>query len=374
MHSFWNLTHVDLGVQTDHVLTFDLPMLKGMDWNSDQIIGHYRDILRSIQSTTGVESAAAVTGMPLEGTGFGMPFTIAGRPGFTDPSQRPVAGFQMITQDYFRTFGIRVVKGRAITDEDSAGSPNVAMVNEEFVRRFFPGQDPIGQRLMVEQLIPGVQKLGPAQPWQIVGVFHDVRGGSFDRPHAEIDVPFFQLPWTTAGFGVRTAGDPAAMTRTIAAAVNSVDATAALDNLETMDQIRDDDVSPNRFTMLLFACFAVIALALAAVGIYGVMAFVVGQRGHEIGIRMALGASRQSVVQLILLEGLTLAGVGLVFGFGGAYLVGRAMQSTLYGVGSLDLLAFSAVAAVLLCAALVACYLPARRAAAVEPMQALRTE
>ena len=374
IHSFYNVTRVDLGVKTDHVLTFGLPVLKGQTLNADQLTGYYQDVLRSVQSTTGVQSAAAVVGLPLQGTGFGMPFTIAGQPAFTDPSQRPLSGFQMVTPDYFKTFGIRVVKGRGFVPQDNAQAMHVAMVNEEFVRKYFPGKDPIGQRLMVEQLIPGVQKLGPYQSWEIVGVFHNVRGGSFRTDFPEIDIPFYQIPWDSASIGVRTSGDPAAMSRTIAAAVHAVAPNVALQQTKTLDQIRDDALSGDRFTLLLYVGFAVIALLLAGIGIYGVMAFAVGQRGHEIGVRMALGASRASVVRMILREGLMLACTGLLLGLGGAYFVGRAMRSTLYGVGTIDLSAFCAVGAILMFAAMVACYFPARRAAAVEPMRALRTE
>jgi putative ABC transport system permease protein len=374
MHSFWNLAHVDLGVRVDHVLTFDLPMLKGKDTQPDQIVGYYQQILRSVQSAVGVESASEVVGLPLEGTNFGMPFTIDGQPAFADPSQRPGAGFQMITPDYFKTFGIRVVRGRTFTEADNAASLKVAMVNEEFVKRNFPDKNPIGQRVMVEQLVPGVTKLGPYQGWEIVGVFHDVRGGGFRRQRPEIDVPFAQSPWVDVNFGVRTAGAPEAMTRTIAAAVHAVDPAVALSQVKTLEQVRDEDMSGDRFTLLLYVSFAVIALALAAVGIYGVMAFAVGQREHEIGVRMALGASRGHVVRMILREGATLAGIGLILGFGGAYLVGRAMASTLYGVGAIDVSAFCAVGALLLASALLASYFPARRAARIAPMIALRTE
>lgn len=374
IHSFYNYNHIDLGVETDHTLVFGLPTAKEADLNSDQLVGRYRDILKSIEGATGVQSAAAVTGLPLEGTNFGMAFTIEGAPAFADPSQRPACGFQMITPDYFKTFGIRVVKGRAFTDDDNAGAIHVAMVNEEFVRHYFPGKNAIGQRLFVEQLIPGVQKLGPPQPWQIVGVFHDVKGGSWARQRPEIDVPFYQIPWVNASIGVRTSADPLAMTRTIAAAINRVDPNAPMARPETMDQIRDEGLSGGRFTLFLYVSFAVIALLLACVGIYGVMAFAVGQRSHEIGIRMALGASRGGVVRMVLREGLILAATGLLVGFGGAYLVGRAMRSTLYGVGTVDVPAFCAVGTLLLIAAMVACYIPARRAARVEPMRALRTE
>jgi len=302
-----------------------------------------------------------------------MPFTV-GSATYTDPSQRPNSGFQMISPDYFNTFGIRLVRGRAFTDADNAQGMKVAIVNEEFVKENLKGQDPIGQRINVEQIIPGVAKLGPYQAWQIVGVIHDVRGGNFSRERAQMYVPFDQSPWVDASFGVRTAGDPETMKRTVTAAIHSVDPVIALSEMKTLDQVRDEALSGNRFSLLLYVSFAAIALALAAVGIYGVMAFAVSQRSHEIGIRMALGASRDRVVRMILREGAMLAGAGLLLGLGGAYFVGRAMQSTLYGVGAIDLTAFSAVGAVLLIAALVACYFPARRAARIEPMRALRIE
>jgi putative ABC transport system permease protein len=374
IHSFWNLNQVDLGIQTEHILTFGLPMNKGMNFNSEQIVAYYQQIIRSIESAPGVESASGATGMPLRGPGFGMPFTIKGQAEFTDPSQRPGAGFGMVSPDYFKTFGIRLVNGRFFSEADNAGSLGVAVVNEQFVRHYMPNKNPIGQVLNIEQIIPGVQKLGPYQAWQIVGVYHDVRGGSFDHQREEILVPFYQSPWVAIAVGVRTAGDPAAMTKTIAAAVHSIDPTLALADVRTMDQIRDEDLSGDRFGLLLYVSFGIIALTLAAVGIYGVMAFTVGQRSQEIGVRMALGAGRDRVLRMVLQEGALLAGAGMLLGLGGAYLVGRAMRSTLYGVGTFDLAAFSSVGALLLLTALIASYFPARRAASIDPMQALRIE
>jgi len=374
MHSFWNLAHIDLGVQTDHILTFGLPMNKDMNYTGEQITGYYQQIVRSIESTTGVESASASTGLPLEGPGFGMPFTISGQPQFADRSQRPTAGFGMVTPDYFKTFGVHLVKGRFLAEDDNAGSLHVAVVNEQLVRHYFPGKDPIGQVLNVEQILPGVTKLGPEQPWLIVGVYHDVRGGGFERQREEILIPFSQSPWPFVEVAVRTALDPEAMTKTLAAAVHSVDPNVALADVRSLDQIRDEDLSGERFSLVLYASFALIALVLAAIGIYGVMAFAVGQREHEIGLRMALGASRDRVVRMVLREGAILAGIGLALGWVGAYFVGRAMKSTLYNVGAIDLSAFFTVGAILFAAALIASYVPARRAAAVEPMRALRTE
>ena len=374
MHSFWNLNHVDLGVQTDHILTFGLPMNKGLDYKPDQVIAYYQQIIRSIESAPGIQSATAATGMPLRGAGFGMPLTIKGQKDAADPSQRPSAGFGMVTPDYFKTYGVRLEKGRFFSDADNAASARVAVVNEQFAHHYLPNQNPIGQILNVEQIIPGVQKLGPYQSWEIVGVYHDVRGGNFQRTREEILVPFYQSSWIDVEVGVRTAGNPAAMTKTISAAVHKVDPTLALSQIRTLDQIRDEDLSGERFSLLLYASFAVIALSLAAVGIYGVMAFSVGERRHEIGVRMALGASRERVVRMVLREGIVLAAVGLVLGLVGAYFVGRAMRSTLFGVGAIDVTAFCAVGSILIASALVACFFPARRAAAVEPMKALRIE
>ncbi len=374
MHNFWNLNQVDLGVCVDHVLTFDLPMNKGMNWPAEKITSYYEQIVRSVQQAPGVQSASAVTGLPLRGSGFGMSVAIVGQHDLSDMSQWPNSGFQMITPEYFKTFGIRLVRGREFTDADNAQTPRVTMVNEEFVRRYLSGKEPIGQHVAVQQIIPGVEQMGAPQQWEIVGVFHDVRGGGWDHQRPEMDVPFAQSPWIDLNFGVRTTGDPAAMTKTVAAAVHAVDPTLALSYVRTLDQVRDEDLAGDRFGLLLFGFFSAVALALAAIGIYGVMAFAVGQRSHEIGLRMALGATRSGVVGMVMREGLTLAGIGLGFGFVAAYFVGRVMSGMLFGVGALDLGAFSAVGLLLLVAALVACYFPARKAATIEPVEALRTE
>jgi predicted permease len=373
IHSFLNLTRVDLGVRTDHVLTFYLPIPDTRSKDPVLIAAHYRQLLASIRAVPGVMAVSAQTGTPLEGSGFGMPFTIAGKPAFADPSQRPGASFGMVTPDYFKTFGIRLVNGRTFTEQDSAASVKVAVVNEEFVRKYLKGTDPLRQRVVVEQLIPGVQQLGPPIDWQIVGIFHNVRD-RLREDNPEILIPFWQIPWPTTSIGVRTSEDPGSMTKSIAAAVHQVDPDVALATPRTMEQVRHDVLSDDRFTLLLFACFAAIALLLAALGIYGVMTFSVAQRAHEIALRMALGATRGRVVTLVLREGVTLAAVGFVLGLIGAYFIGRAMQSTLYGVSALDLSAFSVVGCVLLAAALLACFLPAHRAASTEPMRVLRTE
>jgi len=226
----------------------------------------------------------------------------------------------------------------------------------------------------VEELIPGVTKLGGYIPWQIVGTYHNVHVADQRDENPEMLIPFYQIPWPQANFAVRTAEDPGTMLNSIAAAVHQVDSGVALAQPKTLDDAVAESMSDERFTLILFSSFAAVALFLAALGIYGVMSFSTAQRAHEIALRMALGATRNGVVALIIRDGLLLAGIGLGIGLIGAYFVGRAMQSLLFGVQALDFAAFIAVAAVLLATAIVASFLPARRAASVSPMRVLRTE
>jgi predicted lysophospholipase L1 biosynthesis ABC-type transport system permease subunit len=249
------------------------------------------------------------------------------------------------------------------------------MVNQTFADRYLKGVDPLTQRVVVEQLIPGVTKLGPPIEWQIVGVYRNVRnGGIRSDGFPEIDVPFSQSPWPDASMAVRTSGDPALMVKSIAAAVHSIDPDLALAQVKTMDQIVSESLIGDRFISVLYGAFAIVALLLAAIGTYGVMAFMVAQRTHEIGLRIALGATREQVLGLVLKEGVVLALIGLALGLVGACLVGHAMKSTLYGVGTVDFAAFSVVSITLLASALLACYFPAQRATKVDPMVALRYE
>jgi putative ABC transport system permease protein len=374
IHSFWNLTRIDLGVRTDHVLTFGMDQPRGRFENPDQMNTYNQQMLSALRSAPGVSDAAAVTGMPLRYHSDGMGFTLVGGPTYADPSQRPNTGFQSISPDYFKTFGIQMLKGRSFTEQDTATSVRVAIVNEEFADRYLKGMDPLQQRVSIEQIIPGLEKLGPAVDWQIVGICHTVMYGDFRDAGPEVDVPFAQSLAPSVTIGVRTAEDPAAMTKTIAAAVHSVDPQIALARIRTMDQVKDESLAEDRFTMLLFASFAVIALLLAAVGIYGLMAFAVSQRTQEIGLRLALGSGKHRVIWLILKEASILATVGLAIGLAGAVFVGRAMRTTLYGVGATDLSVIVSVAVILFLTALFASYLPARRAASIEPMRALRTD
>ncbi len=374
LRSFWNLAHVDLGVRTDHILTFTLPVADGRLTQPDQMIAFYRELVAKVRTLPGVSAANVSTGLPVEGPHRGTQFWIAGAP-HVERIARPSAGFQAVTPGYFEAFGIEMVKGRAFTEEDRAGGVRVAVVNENFVRRYLPNVDPLTQRVVTESKVPGVHGEEPLVEWQIVGVFRNVRSfGIRNDQVPEMDVPFWQSPWPQAEMAVRSASDPALLTKSIQEVVSSMESDLPLANVKTMDQIVDDRLAGDRFSAVLYGGFAGLALLLAAVGIYGVMAFAVAQRTHEIGLRLALGARSAQVVRMVLSEGAILALLGVAIGLIGAYMVGRVLKNTLYGVAAFDLGVFAGVALTLLAASVAASYVPAWRAAKVDPMAALRYE
>ena len=375
LHGLWNLAHADVGFPTDHLLVCGLPVPDGQLKGAEQVNSFYRQILSKIQALPGIESASVATGTPPYGAGMGMPFQIAGRANIDDPSAQPGTQFGSVTPTYFQTYGMHLNEGRFLTEEDREGSVPVAVVNETFVKKFLSGVDPLGQRLRVAQMVPGVAKFGAQVEWQIVGVYRDIPDrGLREEIFPEMLVPFAQSPWPRAAIAVRSRIEPETLTKSIAAAVQSVDPNLPLAFVRTMDQLLAESRSEDRFHAVLFGIFAAIALVLAALGIYGVMSFAVAQRTHEIGLRMALGAGQDRVLAQIMREGMALALVGLALGLGGAMSVGRVMRGMWYQVGTIDVPAFSAVSLVLLASALLACYVPARRATQVDPMKALREE
>jgi putative ABC transport system permease protein len=243
------------------------------------------------------------------------------------------------------------------------------------VNRYFAGVDPLRQRILVEQLIPGVTRLGPPVEWQIVGVFRDIKNaGPRDDGFPEIDVPLAQSPWPGVNIAVRSAGEPLALQRSVADRIRAIDPELPMVGVRSMEQIVEESVGGDRFRTVLFSSFGALALLLAVVGIYGVMSYLVAQRTHEIGLRMALGAERGRVIAHVLREGMTSALTGVAIGLIGAYVVGRTMQGMWFGVGAIDPIAFATVAAILLASALLACLIPARRAATIDPLTALRQE
>ena len=373
IRSFQNLTNSELGVRVDRILTFALRTSPHRFSDPAQPIAFFRQILAKVEAVPGVTRASISGNLP-DVHAFELPFSIAGQP--TNPSgSEPTSGLNVVTPEYFSTFAIRLEKGRAFDDGDTASAAPVAMVNEAFVRHFLPNVDPLTQQVMVPQIDPVAMKLGAPVARQIVGVFHDVHNaGPRQTDVPEIDIPFWQCPLPFAAVAVDTAADPENTIKGVAAAIESVDPDLPLMQVKSMRQVVSSMLAGDRWITVLYAGFGFAALLLAILGVYGVMSYSVAQRTHEIGIRVALGAERWDVLRLILKEGLLLAGVGLACGFVGALALTRLMRHTLFGVSPTDPLTFAGVAAVLVAAALAGCFVPAKRAIRVDSMVALRHE
>ncbi len=379
LRSFWNVTQVDLGIRRDHVLTFSVPIQHERTSSAAQVRSIYRQLEERIAAVPGVRKIAIAPGLPTNGAGR-LHFTIAGQPSDdtdNNPSKEPLAMVNTVTPGYYETYGIRLTRGRFLDARDIAGGPRVAMVSESFARQYLPGLDPLSQRVRMVELQPDKNPpFGAVVEWQIVGVFHDVQYES--RPSttgsAEIDFAFDQVPWPFTTIAVRTNGNPSSLTSGIAAAVRSVNPDFPMTRVRTMDQVISESLVNDRFIVLVFGTFAVLALLLAAIGIYGVMTFSVAQRKHEMGIRMALGAGGPQVLKLVVGEGMRAALIGMAIGLPGVYVVGKTLKGLLYNVGALDVRALIGVTVVLLAAALAACYIPARRATRIDPLVALRQE
>jgi putative ABC transport system permease protein len=373
VHTLHALANRDLGFRTDHLLTFSLPIDAKRFSSPVEIAEFYQQVLERVQAVPAVVSASASISTPLYG-GARMPFTIAGR-AEADPSKPPLAGFNMVTPSYFDAFGIPILRGRAFTDRDRAGAVPVAIINDTLARQYFPGADPLLHRLVMPQIIPGQTQPGPPREWQIVGVRADIRNtdASEDGLPA-IEVPFWQSPWPFARMAVRTAGDPGRMTQDAAAAIRSIDPDLPMGDVKTMEQAFAESLISNRFNSALFGSFAVLALLLAAFGIYGVMSFVVAQRTHEIGVRMALGADRARIVARVVGEGMMTAAAGAAIGTLGAFYAAKTMHGIISGMVEPGAAGFLTITGTLLVTALIACLVPALRAASVDPMIALRRE
>ena len=374
IRSFMNATRADLGIQTDHVLTFRVPLQQEDKMNGEQIRNLYIQLLDRIAVVPGISSVAAAPGLPAAGAGR-LHFTVVGQPQ-EELNKQPFTVFMPVTPDYYKTYGVRLTRGRYLNAQDRAGGVRVAMVSEGFARKYLTGMEPVGQRVMIPELVPGVpQPLGKPIDWQIVGEFRDVQYDSHPNgDSAEVDVPFDQSPWAFTTIAVRTTGNPEVVTKSIAAAVRSVNPDYPLTQVRTLEKVVRESLVSDRFAVVVFGTFAGLALVLAAVGIYGVMTFSVAQRNHEMGIRIALGATTKNVLRHIVGEGMKAALIGMAVGLPGAYFVGRVMRSQLYNVAAIDVFALLGVTAILLVSALLACYWPARRATRIDPLVALRQE
>jgi putative ABC transport system permease protein len=367
IRSFTRLINVDPGLNAHNVLTLDIGLPRAK-YTGPQQVAFFQQVIERMQALPGVQSAGAVYPLPLSGGEEGMGFAIENRPP-PAPGESFNAGPRWVSPDYFRVMGITSVEGREFTDRDGIDAPRVLIVNEAMAHRYWPGEDPIGRRVAFDQV--------NGQPnWrEIVGVVKDVRHTSLDSdPRPEMYLPFTQFPSFFMTIVLRTTGDPLSLAGAARSQVLAVSSDQTISNIHTMEELLANSIAERRFNMLLLGVFAMIALLLSAVGIYGVMSYSVAQRSHEIGVRMALGAQSSDVLALVVKQGMTLALAGLGIGLVAAFGITRIMVSLLYGVSATDPLTFSIIALLLGSVALLACYLPARRATKVDPMVALRYE
>jgi len=381
VQSFWRLQRVDLGFNPSSVLTARIWLPQPNDPRSGPYFTHparalfYRRVLERVSALPGVEAVGGVTSLPLGGTPGRAPFNIEGRA--PDASNILVSEISFVTPGYFRALGVAGSSGRLLDDHDDERAPLAAVVSESFAKRFFADENPIGKRISQGSGLPsGPQGQVPPPNWlTIVGVVRDVKSERLEATPAPL---MYRSVWQTSNLNltltVRTRTDPAALAESIRREVRSVDPNEPVFSVRTMDAVVASAMAERRFTMLLLALFALTALVLSAIGIYGVMAYFVTQRTHEIGIRMALGASRRTVIGMVLGQGARLAAAGVVAGVIGALLMTRAIATLLYGVSARDPWTLVALSAVLSAVALLACYVPARRATRVDPIRALRYE
>lgn len=365
--SFWRIQQVQPGFTTDHVLALEMELPTDSRYRTGlEQAEFFRRVLENVSTLPAVRSAAVANVLPLDNSD-------SPRLGYLIESRAPLPGGQRLPADYrsvspgyFRTMGIPLRRGRYFTDADRADRPLVAIINESLARRDWPdGSNPIGQRL----------RFDGNRAWEIVGVVGDVKHSGLDKQVTPaVFISYYQSPEMRMSLVLQTAGDPMAMIRAVKDQVYAVDKDQPMYKIRTMDQVVVDSQSSPRFTLVLLGIFATVALALAAVGIYGVISYAVTQQTREIGIRIALGAERRDVLRLVVGQGTILAVVGVAAGLGAAFALTRLMSSLLFGVSATDPAIFSGASAFLSVVALAASYIPARRAMRVDPMVSLRYE
>jgi putative ABC transport system permease protein len=367
VRGFIALMSTDPGLNPDRLLTFHIAAPSGRMPDSLRYVQFYGPVLQRLRGLPGATDVASTTIIPIQNTGTNGNFTIVGRPQEKDVSKQPFAEYRVVSSNYFHAMGIPMVRGREFSDQDAAGAPPVVIVNDEFVRRYFPNEDPIGK-----QMLPWTDK-----PATIIGIAHSVRQVSLDEvPHSELYVPAPQAPGNLGdvSYVLRTQANPESLTPSIRAALRDVAPNQPIFLVKTMNDVISDSLRSRKLTLSLLAIFACLALLLSAAGIYGVMSYAVSQRQREIGIRMALGARASNVTQMILSEAGTLAAIGLAIGLAVAALLTRVLSSMLYSVGAHDPITFIAVATLLVVVALGASLVPALRAARVDPLRAMRID
>jgi putative ABC transport system permease protein len=367
--SFIKLERVDPGLSVDSVLTLRLWLPDARYAEDARQVRFYDEVLRRSAALPGVSAAALTSDLPLSGIDSFLGFAIEGRPE-PKPYEGPESGFHQVSPDYFRALGIPLLRGRAFDARDVRQAPAVTIVSDTLVKRYWPGEDPIGRRVSF-----GTDEKGGRSWTTIIGVVADVRQkGLHTDPRSECYVPYSQAPSRYATLVVRSGLDAAGLAASVGREVQAVDPDVPVYEVKTMREVLDGSLASRRFNMALLALFAVMAVLLAAVGLYGVLAYMVTQRTHEIGVRMALGARKRDVLRLVVGQGMALTAGGLVLGILGALALTRVLSTLLVGVAVTDPWTFASVALLLGAVAFLACYIPARRAARVDPMIALRYE
>jgi putative ABC transport system permease protein len=367
MKSFVRLERVPPGFNSDRVLTMFVALPKAKYTSDQQAANFYEQLIERVQNLPGVKSTAAVNMLPLGKMNSTLTIRIEGKPE-PKPGEEPVANFRCVSNSYFRTMQIPIDQGREFTSQDSDKGQPVVAVNEAFAARFWPGEDPIGKRMRFS---------GPLdkRPWRtVVAVVGNVRNQLDVPAPAEMYFPLRQQTSNTMALVVRTATDPRTLTESVRAQVADLDRDLPVYDVMTMEDWRSVSVMPQKIGSTLMGAFAGFALALSAMGLFGVIAYGVSERTHEIGIRMALGAGRGQIFRLVVGQGMLLAFVGLLLGLPLALGMGRAVAGLLYGVAPNGFTTFAGVSATLAAVAFAACYFPARRAMGVDPMVALRHE
>ena len=365
--SFLRLQQVNPGFNPQRVLTVELALPRSKYKENHQVLSFYNEVVDRVERLPGVEAAAAVSTLPLAGGVSVLNIEVEGRPQL--PSGHVIgAESQVVSPSYFRTMAIPLLKGRLFTDQDVEEAPGVIVINDVMADRYWPGEDPIGKRISLVDALTG--------PWlTVIGVVENVRQVTLDsEPYPQMYEAYSQNPGRGAALVVRTASDPMSLISAVRTQVSAIDRDQPLYNVRSMDQVLDDSVSRQRFNMLLISIFTAVALVLAAVGIYGVISYSVSHRSHEIGIRMALGARQADILKMVIEHGLKLALAGVGIGLVAAFILTRVISSLLYGVSAIDPFTFASGAIVLIGVAIMACYIPARRATKVDPMIALRYE
>jgi predicted permease len=372
IRTLYHLQRMDAGFDPHNVLTVDAPIPKSKYPDIDKQRAFYDQVLSRVRVLPGVEVASAIDDIPF-GNGSTQPIGIEGRP-IVQLSDQPEVSVRKITPGYLKTMRIRIIRGRDITDADTANRVQVILISESLANKFFPNEDPIGKHLTLGLEDAG-RDLQPT-PREIVGIVGDVKmqGLDNDLSMAAVYDPFYQMPSTNMTLTIRTNGDPTAMGNSVTSVVRSVDPELAILDVSTMEQATALSLAQRRFTMLLLVAFAGLALVLAAVGIYSVLSYAVRQRMREIGIRMALGAQIRDVTRMIVIQGMTPALIGVVIGAIASLALGRVLASVIYGVGAHDSVTFASVSVLLLGVALFASAFPAYRAAQVQPVRTLREE